>query len=146
MPSAPTAPQPKAGIPNEFEAFWQEYPQRAGGNPKSQALKSWNARRKEGHSADDIQAGTRRYAAFCMATNKTGTEYVKQACTFIGPDKFFTEAWDLPNQIPAPRNGQRYTPPQAMTPEGAKFDAILRNLNTPNARPVIEGECHHATC
>ena len=41
-----------------------------------------------------------------------------------------------------PHNGQRYTPPQAITPEGMKFDAILQNLNTQNRRPVIEGECY----
>lgn len=41
-----------------------------------------------------------------------------------------------------PRNGQRYAPPPAMTPEGAKFDAILQNLNTQDRRPVIEGECY----
>lgn len=138
-----TAPPPTASIPDEFEAFWREYPQRAGGNPKNQALKSWNARIKEGHSADELLAGTRRYAAFCAATGKVGGEYVKQARTFLGQDKFFTEAWDLPTPANAtPHNGQRYTPPQAITPEGMKFDAILQNLNTQNRRPVIEGECY----
>ena len=104
-----TAPPATASIPDEFEAFWREYPQRAGGNPKNQALKSWNARHKEGHSTDEILAGTRRYAAFCTATGKVGGEYVKQACTFLGPDKFFTEAWDLPTPTATkPPNGQRY--------------------------------------
>lgn len=38
----------------------------------------------------------------------------------------------------------RYAPTKsAMTPEVAEFDAILRNLNHPDARAVIEGECHH---
>ena len=42
-----------------------------------------------------------------------------------------------------PHNGQRYAPPpQAITPEGMKFDAILQNLNTQSRRPVIEGECY----
>ena len=40
---------------------------------------------------------------------------------------------------PSGHNGQRYTPPQAMTPEAAHFEAILRNLN----HPVIEGEIAH---
>ena len=138
-----TAPPAKAGIPDEFEAFWREYPQRAGGNPKNQALKSWNARLKEGHSADELLAGTRRYAAFCAATDKTGTEYVKQASTFIN-QKGFLESWDLPTSTPIPRNGQRYAPPpRAMTPEVAEFDAILRNLSAQNLQSVIEGECSH---
>ena len=47
---------------------------------------------------------------------------------------------------PAPLNGARYASSQAMTPEGSKFDAILRNMNTPNLQSVIEGECSHATC
>ena len=141
-----TAPPPTASIPGEFEAFWREYPQRAGGNPKNQALKSWNARRKEGHSADELLAGTRRYAAFCAATGKVGGEYVKQACTFLGPDKFFTEAWDLPTPATAtPRPSQRYAPAPAMTPEVAEFDAILRNLSAQNGQTVIEGECRHVT-
>ncbi len=105
-------------------------------------MKSWNARHKEGHSTDEILAGTRRYAAFCTATGKVGGEYIKQASTFIN-QKGFLESWDLPPTTATPLNGQRYAqPPQAMTPEGAKFDAILRNLNTPNHRPVIEGECY----
>ncbi len=45
---------------------------------------------------------------------------------------------------PTPHNGQRYTPPtQAMTPEVAEFDAILRNLNIQSDHAVIEGECRH---
>lgn len=45
-----------------------------------------------------------------------------------------------------PRNGPRHPPPaHAMTPEVAEFDAILQNLNATKLRPVIEGECSHAS-
>ena len=44
-------------------------------------------------------AGAERYASFCDATGKTGTEYVSQAATFLGPDKRFLEDWALPASI-----------------------------------------------
>ncbi len=36
------------------------------------------------------------YAAYCDATEKTGTEYVMQAATFQGPDTPFLDTWDPP--------------------------------------------------
>lgn len=41
-------------------------------------------------------AGTMRYAAFCSATFKVGTEFVKQAATFYGPSLHFEEQWEVP--------------------------------------------------
>lgn len=40
--------------------------------------------------------GAIRYAAYIEHTEKIGTEFVKQACSFFGPDKHFLSAWDLP--------------------------------------------------
>jgi len=138
-------PKPAKASDAEFEAFWNAYPKRNGGNARNSALAAWNARRKEGYSAAEIIDGAHRYAAWCAATGKLNTEYVKQASTFLGPQKGFAEAWELPVMV-KPRNGQRYTPPiHAMTPEVAEFDAILQNLNTTNLRPAIEGEYSHAS-
>jgi hypothetical protein len=50
------------------------------------------------------ELGAQRYAAFCDATNKTGTEFVMQAATFFGPDKHYENDWAIPGQketIPA---------------------------------------------
>ncbi len=80
----------------EFETAWQAYPKRAGGNPKHSAYKAWNARLKEGVIPETMQDGVKRYAAFVTATGKSGSEYVKQAATFFGPDKHFNESWQAP--------------------------------------------------
>lgn len=95
----------KQGYSVEFETAWQAYPERAGGNPKQSAWKAWSARLREGVSASDMLAGVQRYATYAIATGKTGTEYVKQAATFFGPDHHFAESWAVPSQ-------QRSTPAQ----------------------------------
>lgn len=86
----------------EFEQSWQAYPKRAGGNPKATAYKHWKARIADGAMADELLAGVQRYAAFIRATGKEGTEYVKQAATFFGPDRHFEESWTLPAISNAP--------------------------------------------
>jgi hypothetical protein len=40
--------------------------------------------------------GVRRYAAFCRATGKTGTEYVMQAARFFGRAEEYAEPWTVP--------------------------------------------------
>jgi hypothetical protein len=79
-----------------FLTAWSEYPKRAGGNPRPRAWKTWKKCCSEGHTEDELLAGVRRYAVFVRATGKEGTEFVKQAATFFGPDKAFLEAWTLP--------------------------------------------------
>lgn len=86
----------------DFELVWQEYPKRAGGNPKGTAFKHWKARLAEGTTPQVMLDGVRRYAAFIRATGKLGTEYVKQAATFFGTDCHFEEAWTLPAVSSAP--------------------------------------------
>lgn len=91
----------------EFEAAWQAYPKRSGGNPKPSAWKAWSARIREGVKPADMLAGVQRYAGYITATGKAGTEYVKQAATFFGPDHHFAESWT------APPSQQRITPAQS---------------------------------
>ena len=79
-----------------FDAIWDAYPKRAGGNPKATALKAFNARLREGVDASEMLAGVERYASFVRATGKERTEYVKQAATFLGPDRHWAEPWDIP--------------------------------------------------
>ncbi|EFO2072372.1 helix-turn-helix domain-containing protein [Escherichia coli O8] len=89
----------------EFEQAWQEYPKRAGGNSKSAAFKAWKARIREGIKPETMLDGVRRYAAWVRATGNTGTQFVKQAATFFGPDRHFEESW----QQPAAPGGGRTT-------------------------------------
>ncbi|VTP13197.1 hypothetical protein PUATCC27989T_01031 [Phytobacter ursingii] len=93
--SAPTRPVKRVFSP-EFEMAWQAYPKRAGGNSKTAAFKAWNARLKEGVTPEAMHEGVKRYAAYAKATGSVGTQYIKQAATFFGPDRHFEEAWKAP--------------------------------------------------
>lgn len=79
--------------PPAFESAWRAMPKRMGGNPKRLAARAWSARIREGVDPDVIMAGVLRYAAFCDAEKKTGTEYVMQAATFFGPNERYLESW-----------------------------------------------------
>ncbi|MDF7658344.1 helix-turn-helix domain-containing protein [Erwiniaceae bacterium L1_54_6] len=107
----------------EFETAWQAYPKRAGGNPKPSAWKAWSARIREGAKPDDMIAGVIRYAAWVLATGKLGTEYVKQAARFFGPDRHFDEAWEVPRGTGFAGSGGRgnfgaISPPDKTIPDG----------------------------
>lgn len=82
----------------EFEALWEIYPKRAGGNPKRKAFMAFQKRTKEGYEYDEIKDGLIRYATFCEKTAKIGSEFVMQAATFFGLNECFLEDWELPNQ------------------------------------------------
>lgn len=90
-----TASRP-VGFADEFEDLWKAYPRRAGANSRKDALAAFCARRKEGEPRDSLAAGLGRYTAFCVATNKVGTEYVQQAKRFFGTSGVWREAWDIP--------------------------------------------------
>ncbi|MFV4758015.1 helix-turn-helix domain-containing protein [Citrobacter freundii] len=94
----------KENYSNEFETAWQAYPKRAGGNSKAAAYKAWKARLKDGVKPEDMQAGVNRYAAYVKVMGSAGSQYVKQAATFFGPDRHFEEAWQTPS---APGGGRR---------------------------------------
>lgn len=90
----------------EFEEAWEAYPKRAGGNPKPAAFRAWSARLKDGFTTAAMVEGVRRYAAYSRAVGKVGSEYVKQAATFFGPDHHFEEAWDIPAPLGSSRTGR----------------------------------------
>lgn len=101
-------PTKRSRVPRETEPEWWldfklAYPHRAGDQGWRRAQKAANARQSEGHTAEEFIAGARRYTAFCEATGKTGTEFVKQAASFLGPDKPFLEPWT----VPQPTNGKK---------------------------------------
>ncbi|EMA2241532.1 helix-turn-helix domain-containing protein [Enterobacter hormaechei] len=86
----------KENYSNEFEQAWQAYPKRAGGNSKAAAWKAWKARIKDGVTTEAMLAGVSRYAVYVRATGSEGTQFVKQAATFFGPDRHFEEVWQPP--------------------------------------------------
>lgn len=94
LSAAPTnAPRETSGW---FLDFKLAYPDRAGDQGWRKALKAANARIAEGHRPEEFVDGAKRYAAFIAAKGDTGTEFVKQAATFLGPDKPFLLAWKPP--------------------------------------------------
>jgi hypothetical protein len=80
--------------------FKLAYPERAGDPKWRSAVKAASARLDEGHTTQEFIDGAKRYATFCEATGKVGTEYVKQASTFLGPDKPFLLPWKPPDITP----------------------------------------------
>lgn len=105
--------QPSA-YPAEFERAFQAMPKRAGGHPKKTAFRAWSASLKRGADPAAIEDGARRYALFIAAIGKTGTEFVKLAATFFGPDDLWLDAWDVP--LTVTRGGRpepQYTDPTA---------------------------------
>ena len=88
----------------DFDAFKAVYPKRAGNQPWRRAMQAATKRITEGYTFDDIFAGAMRYAAFCEATDKTNTEFVMQAATFLGPERNFLKDWDPPRPRPGKEN------------------------------------------
>jgi hypothetical protein len=49
-----------------------------------------------------MQRGVLRYADFCRAVGKEGTEYVMQAVRFFGPNREFENPWEIYDADPRP--------------------------------------------
>lgn len=91
-PPPPTTPKV-----DPFEVALSHYPKRAGGYSRLKARKAWDARMKARVKPQDIIDGVKRYAAFIRATGKEGTEFVKMAQTFFGPDEHWQGDYEIPN-------------------------------------------------
>ncbi|EPA3989513.1 TPA: DNA-binding protein, partial [Escherichia coli] len=117
-----------------FEQAWQEYPKRAGGNSKSAAFKAWKARLREGIKPEAMLDGVKRYAAWVRATGNTGTQFVKQAATFFGPDRHFEDFW----QQPAAPGGGRQRQVDVLAGLGAMSDKFGKSSDklTNSVNPV----------
>lgn len=84
---------PSVGWFDDFKAI---YPRRSGDQGWPKALRAAHARIAEGHDFREFLDGARRYAAYVDAKGDAGTEFVKQAATFLGPDKPFLLPWAPP--------------------------------------------------
>lgn len=103
-PSAASPPRARRArkVSREADPEWMldfklAYPERSGDQGWRAAHRAANARIEEGHTPDEFVEGARRYAAYIAATGSTGTQYVKKAATFLGPEKHFAELWLLPS-------------------------------------------------
>lgn len=80
------------------------YPKRSGDQRWADAAKAIRARLREGHTAAEILDGARRYAGYVAAKGESGTQFVKQAATFVGRNLAFLEQWTVP-----PKQAERRT-------------------------------------
>lgn len=131
--------KPKAegkGYTAEFEAAWAAYPRRPG-NSKADAFKAWRARCTAGASFETLTEGVKRYAAYCDATDKTGTEFVKLAATFFGPGDHYLADWTFTPPAPkvTPASQQPLTvPSNAAERTAAEREANAVKFETPEAK------------
>lgn len=79
-----------------FSQIWATYPRRAGSNPRKAASTAFYARVREGVGVGSLGEAVGRYATFCEATGKVGTEFVQQGQRFFGPDGGWRELWITP--------------------------------------------------
>jgi hypothetical protein len=82
--------------PAEFLDLKIAYPNRAGDQGWRKALRAISARLDQGYTWQQIIEGAKRYAAYVRSTGSEDTQYVKQACVFVGPDLHFLNDWKLP--------------------------------------------------
>ena len=80
-------------LEREFEAIKELYPRRDGDQRWKKAFDFYRTARSKGESFDNISAGVVRYAEWCRQRELVGTEKVKQAATFFGPEQSWREAW-----------------------------------------------------
>lgn len=103
QPTHTTDSTPKNRGDEHFERLWACYPKRSGSNSKRAALKAYNARKRAGHTPQEMATGVLAYSIWCEEQGRIGTQYVMQASTFLGPDLHFKESWDV--APPAPGGG-----------------------------------------
>lgn len=140
-PPPPPLPKPDPGRPPrpgtehpDFTAFWASYPRRSGSNSRKAAFGKFCAAVKAGADPQAIIAGARRYAAWCDATGKSGTEFVRQASTFLNQ-----QDWEGEFIIPQGWQNDRTAgsqPPSSGSERRQPADALQRAM----ARLLSEGD------
>lgn len=120
--AAPKAKKTEKTVSQEkFDEAFAHYPARSGSNSKSKAQKAWNARLQAGANPQEIIDGVIRYRAWCESTGKIGSEFVKQAATFFGPDQHYLEPFVISPKTTAGANPYEHKKQQSAT----IADAIL---------------------
>lgn len=128
--------------PDEFEHTWKDYPQRLGGNPKRAAYRAWQARRKEGHTVEEIHGGTSRYARYCQRRGLVNTEYVMQTKRFMGPEKEFQQPWSTQAPKPAAKSSAPERPQISEAEQrrinNERYNERMRGLGRPEKQVPVE--------
>lgn len=95
LPAVPPKENGRYSYPEDFEAIWEAYPDREGGNPKKAAYRKWRARVNAGVDPAELLEGVKRYARYVEARGMEGGRFVKQAATFFGPDEHWREDYEI---------------------------------------------------
>ena len=83
----PAQPPVELKYSKEFEMFWDAYPRKV---DKGMAYKKYQARRRDGFSAEELLEAAKNYAAQCRK-KKTEKDYIKHPKTFLGDTTPFTQ-------------------------------------------------------
>jgi len=92
----------RAALTQSTDGEWNEirgaYPARSGGQGWTEAEQRYRRHRARGVPHAEILEGVQRYAAYVRETEKEGTDFVKQAATFLGPGCHWKEAYAAPSE------------------------------------------------
>ena len=91
-----------------FEIWWKGYPKRQGskGNKKT-AERTYLRHLKNGFNEKELLSAVHRYRHYCDVTGKIGTEYVKQATTFLNDTGNFENPWTVNHENNSRTSGSR---------------------------------------
>lgn len=81
-----TNPRASEQEPEGFDAFWTAYPKRDGNADRKGAVKAFAPAVKRAGDHSLITRAAARYAAHCREKGKLGTEFVKQARSWLNGD------------------------------------------------------------
>lgn len=81
-----TNPRASEQEPEGFDAFWAAYPKRDGNADRKGAVKAFAPAVKRAGDHSLITRAAARYAAHCREKGKLGTEFVKQARSWLNGD------------------------------------------------------------
>lgn len=130
----PSKPNPSE--PEGFDQFWTVYPKRDGNADRKGAAKAFGAALKRA-PLKTILDGVGAYAAHCKAKGNVGTQYVKQARSWLNGD-FWTE-WQPQAALPAvPVQIVKEGTPEWEELKKARPRLVARDIQTPNG--IVRGE------
>jgi hypothetical protein len=119
---------PPTPYENEFFVFWDAYPKKVG---KQKARKAFQARRRAGVKAKDIQDALKRYLAWAEATDTI----LMHPSTFVGPDENWLEPWTIPEAATTAEKGNGQGEP-ILEPKFRKpFEPVIQERKR-KAKPV----------
>jgi hypothetical protein len=92
-----TNPRGSQQEPDGFSAFWDAYPKREGNGDRKGAVKAFGPAVQRAGDAQTVIRAAARYAVHCREKGKIGTEFVKQARSWLNSDLW--SEW-MPQELP----------------------------------------------